>query len=306
MREEDVKLIFNNKQKVIDNIDSCRKSDLKSKLTLIMENLSMIGEEYPDMVMAMINSNVRYSDYYDANSEAKKNINFFETYYLGADKESQIKNYLLYSFLKNVDGLVSLASEEEFSDFNELVELCDFGSFYTDLVVYSEELRKRLELDKMNAQARESEKMSFTNKDNLYKILFAGLAYEDIRGLPKHVRMQVIKKLDTPLATERVIPMAEGVDHVRDAYDFPLQIIQVADDYRIAYVRKQNVTAVLGVRLKSGKASDYTRYDSVARDANEIYKEIEQFSLGVIPPSEQHTKTVELLQETYNKARGKK
>ncbi len=306
MSEEEIRFIFKDKQKVIDGIDSCENEDLRSKLTIIMKNLSMIEKEYPGLITEMINSNVRYSDYHDSNAGAKENINFFETYYPGKDKELQTKNYLLYSFLKNIDGLVSLANEEEFSNLNELVEWCNYGDFYNDLVVYSEELRQRLELDKMNEQARADEKMSFTNEDNLYKILFTGLAYDDIKELPKHVRMQVIKKLNTPLATEKVVPVAEGVDHVRDAYDFPLQRIQVADDYRIAYVRRANVTAVLGIRIKSGKDSDYTRYDIVARNADKIYQEIDQFSLGLIPPSEQHTKTVELLQETYNKSRGKK
>lgn len=298
MTEVEVRRIFKEKQAVTDKIDFCENEQLKTKLAIIMENLSTI-ETNNNLVESMLTSPVRFADYHSSEFSAVENVNYFCENYFGTDKEEQKKYYLLSSLLKDIKSLVYLVNDGEF-DFNDIIDLCNNGTFYDDLLFYSEELRKTLELERMNQQVLDDSKMDFTREDNLYKILFAGFSYDDIKELPKHVKLQVIKKLNNPLATEKVIQLAEGVDHVRDAYGFPLQRIQVADDYRIAFVRRGDVTAILGVRLKSGKNSDYTRYDSIAKNADKLYEQIDEFSLGVLPPSEQHSKTVELCQDVYD------
>ena len=95
--------------------------------------------------------------------------------------------------------------------------------------------------------------------------------------------------------------MSERIDHVKDLYHFPISRIQFADDYRIAYLRKDNVTAILGVSLKTGKPIDYTRYDSVARNDVQIYNEIELFKNGQLPSDHPHFNTMNFLQDFYDK-----
>lgn len=304
MTEVDVRRIFKEKQAVTDKLRFCENEQLREKLIVVMENLAII-EADDNLVQNMLISPVRFSDYHSFEFSAVENVNFFCENYLGSDKDEQKKYYLLSSLLNDIKSLVYLVNDGEFA-FNDIIDLCNNGTFYDDLLFYSEELRKTLELERMNQQALDDSKMDFTREDNLYKILFAGFSYDDIKELPKHVKLQVIKKLNNPLATEKVVQLAEGVDHVRDAYGFPLQRIQVADDYRIAFVRRGNVTAILGVRLKSGKNSDYTRYDSIAKSADKLYEQIDEFSLGMVQPSETHTKTVELCQEVYDKSNGAK
>ena len=57
---------------------------------------------------------------------------------------------------------------------------------------------------------------------------------------------------------------------------------------KIAYLRKDGVTAILGVTIKSGKDKDYSRYDAVAKHEQEIYEEIEMLLDGTLPENSDH------------------
>ena len=139
--------------------------------------------------------------------------------------------------------------------------------------------------------------LDFMNDDNKYKILFSGLAYKDISMLEKNIKKALIKKLSDQLSKNDIITLSEAVDHVKDLTGFPLSRVQFADDYRIAYTRKDNVTVILGVALKTGKPIDYTRYDAIAKRGDLIYKEVELFNQNLLPKDSTHFKTIELLEE---------
>lgn len=98
-----------------------------------------------------------------------------------------------------------------------------------------------------------------------------------------------------------MVPSSESVNHVKDAYDLNISRIHFADDYRIVYVRKYDVTAILGVVLKSGKEADYTRYDIIARRKDNLFKEMQELSDGSLSPEHQHYKIIKFLEEQQKK-----
>ena len=98
-----------------------------------------------------------------------------------------------------------------------------------------------------------------------------------------------------------LIILSECVDHVKDLYGIPISRVQFADDYRIVYIRKDDVTMILGVCLKSGKDKDYSRYDSVAKKISTIYLEADMLKNGLLPSNSQHYKVLKILLDSYEK-----
>lgn len=95
--------------------------------------------------------------------------------------------------------------------------------------------------------------------------------------------------------------MSEGVDHVRDGYNFPILRVKYAKDYRITYLRKDNITAILGVSRKCGKDIEYERFDIIAMKKRNIFEEIQAFKNNQLPITAQHYQVVKVLQNFYEK-----
>lgn len=303
MNEYDVKYLLDNREDFHNLISSANESELRDKLLVVFNNIDKLMNDYKVNFFNVFGSSVRYSDYYNPKWNAFENVSYFINNYKGNDLEKQTEYYQLYRVLKELFPLIKINCEESFS-INDLLELYDIGTYYDDLIFYTNNLVKVKENEKMILEEQQKNTMKFLHDENPYKIFFAGYSYDDIRHLPTYVSLQLVNKLYSPLATETVIPLAEGVDHVRKLYDFPLQRIQVADDYRIVFVRHSNVTIILGVGLKTGKNIDYTRYDSVAKVGDTIYKDAEDFVNG-ITIDDYHNRTVELLDKLYKKHRNR-
>ena len=141
--------------------------------------------------------------------------------------------------------------------------------------------------------------MGFLNPNNKYKIYFTGLAYKDILKLGKNIKKTFINKISAHLSEADIVPLAEEVDHVKETYNLSLFRVQFANDYRIAYVRRNGVTAILGATLKTGKDVDYTRYDHIARNKESLYEEIDEFASGKVPRNSEHDLVVGHLEDFY-------
>ena len=241
---------------------------VEERLNLICNFISSIPTYYLEGLEILDSTPVRFCDYYDSEKlHGKEIISYFNDNYPYDDKDKIIDAFALYVIIKNAKEIVY--NYEICDNPMELYELLDCNSFFDDILEVISYCKERQVVSTL-----ENEK-SFINLDSKYKILFTGLSNDDIEYLEKFVKKAFIKKLNGQLSDSDYITLSESIDHVKDLYNFPISRIQFADDYRIAYLRKDNVTAILGVSLKTGKPIDYTRYDSVARNEVQIYKEIE-------------------------------
>lgn len=283
----------------LDDIVSSN-ADIENNLRKIINFIQTVFENYSYVLEECKDSNIRFCDYYDSSTLHKDNIiKFFEASYFGPNKEILIQAFALFVFFKNIEELVY--NFDICDNCDELYFLLDNNYYFEDINCVIDYLKKSKELCN-----EDNVDLEFMNEDNKYKILFSALAYKDISSLEKHIKKALIKKLSGQLSKNDVITLSEAVDHVKDLYGFPLARIQLSDDYRIAYIRKDNVTVILGVTLKTGKNIDYTRYDSVASKSDLIYEEIELFKKGLLKEDSVHFKTIELLKEFQKKNQTKK
>lgn len=235
---------------------------------------------------------VRYQDYYDAGLNFDENIQIFSDYYKKDDSDKRIINYSLYCVKKQLidfvelleSGIFTIDEAFEYLEGNTLVENVVSAVYYINYRLDEMSLKDETEYDFLNGK---------TN----YKILFLGKSKKDLQQLEKRVFKQVMRKIDQILAMSEIIPLAESVDHVKDLTGFPLFRIHVADDYRIAYIRKNGVSVIIGVSLKSGKDSDYNRYDSIAKNAQLVYQDIDLFLQGKLPLDHPHYETIDFIQK---------
>jgi len=141
---------------------------------------------------------------------------------------------------------------------------------------------------------REKQDESDLNFDNhKYKLLFSGFSLDDITFLDKKITKSLVNKINNSLLDFDIVPGAEGVDHVRDKFNIPLLRVQLANDFRVSFIRKNGVTIILGVELKSGKDINYTRYDSIAKKIDTIYSQCELLNKGELPSEDMHYKVLE-------------
>ena len=287
----DINKIIEEAKKInLEELKSANNDTLEFFKSIILF-LKNIENDYFELIEALLTSHVRFCDYYDSESIHGKNITeYFIDSYENSDKTKMLQVFSLYVFLKNVEDLI--LNFDLCDNIDELFELLDNNYYFEDLNYLFTFIKNQKKLEN-------EDDLSFL-ENNKYKIFFSGFSYKDIEKLEKHIKKAFLKKLEGQLSNSDIITLAEAIDHVKDLYDIPIFRIQLADDYRIAYLRKNDVTVILGVTLKTGKPIDYTRYDSLAKNINKIYEEVELFKLGVLPQDSQHYKVIEQL-DLFNK-----
>ena len=287
----DINKIIEEAKKInLEELKSANNDTLEFFKSIILF-LKNIENDYFELIEALLTSHVRFCDYYDSESIHGKNITeYFIDSYENSDKTKMLQVFSLYVFLKNVEDLI--LNFDLCDNIDELFELLDNNYYFEDLNYLFTFIKNQKKL--------ENEDDLLFLENNKYKIFFSGFSYKDIEKLEKHIKKAFLKKLEGQLSNSDIITLAEAIDHVKDLYDIPIFRIQLADDYRIAYLRKNDVTVILGVTLKTGKPIDYTRYDSLAKNINKIYEEVELFKLGVLPQDSQHYKVIEQL-DLFNK-----
>ena len=279
------KIIEEAKKINLENLKSTNNDILQLFKSIILF-LQNIENKYFELIEELLNSHVRFCDYYDSESIHGENITeYFSNSYENSDKNKMLQVFSLYAFFKNVEDLI--LNFDFCENIDELFELLDNNYYFEDLNYLFNFIEKEKNLES-------EDDLSFLENSN-YKILFSGYSNKDIEKLEKHTKKAFIKKLAGQLTNSDIITLAEAIDHVKDLYDIPIFRVQFANDYRIAYLRRNDVTVILGVTLKTGKPIDYTRYDSLAKDVDKIYNEVELFRKGILPKDSQHYKVVEQL-----------
>lgn len=280
------------------NMDFSIDSSQSEKVAIakkIYDFIISVDEQYSDVLTDLSNSIVRFSDYYDSNlTSADSIIDKFCIDYVGEDVDKVCELFVLYLLFRNSKDFI--INYDVFDNLDELFECLDVGNYFdimSDLIDFMEDKRKK----------REDEyerKLDFLKDNNKFKILFSGHACDDIVELEPKTLKSFLGKLNTQFCCLDVIPSSEDIGHTKDLYDFQLSRIRLGDSHRIAYTRRKNVTIILGVTKKTGRDLDYTRYDSVASHANQIYYDADLFSQGMLPGNNPHFNIVGYLQEFSN------
>ena len=282
----------------------------KEKMFNVFSCLKFISKNFPDFINNCFCDGFRYIDYYDEKYAFDESIQYFYDNYNEIDKEERLLEYCFYYLIKKLEELLILSDMEEFSDVNELLDLLNMDNYYENLESCANNLKERFlnnkeeELEEVKSSA--DIEMSFLNANNPYPIYFMGNSLNDLKKLPRDKQVKLIRKLNEILSVMKVIPNQENIDHVKDLYDVPIARIHFSKDYRVTFVRYLGITAILGFGFKTGKDIDYTRYDSVVRDTKMFYKEIEDFSKGLIPDGSKHHKVIEILSNNLKKFNDKK
>jgi len=286
---------FNRIDDVYKKAKSLNNPKYKEHFCECLDNMRIIYEEYSVFLKDALQDGFRFSDYFSFDFSAEQAVEYFKENYKKSNIDYRILEFMIFGLIKYLGEIFELYDEV---DLNDLCTLVDNNDYYYKLTYFSSNLLKLLENSRYKDSSLQSE-LPFL-KNNKYQIFFTGLSLEDIEKLESQVRLQLINKLNS-LATEVVIPNAEAIEHVKTTYNFPIHRIKLAYDYRIAFLRTDNVTAILGVTLKTGKDSDYSRYDSVAKKDTIIYKEIEDFINGRASENSDHYKVINILEETFRK-----
>ena len=296
-------MIFDDKlRNIFTNIDSLllKLNDISDNnhakvMIKVLNDLKYIYINNTLFINNAFNDNFRYIDYYN-NLDVESSINYFSSNYDNDDKDFRINEFTLFCLIFNLQELFGLFTLKEFSDLEELLSLLDSDNFYNNISGFSEYLKESLE-----EELEIDNSLSFLNPDNKFSIYFTGYSLEDIKRLPKNKLVPLINKLDTPLASKLIIPNQESLGHLNDTYSFGAARIHFLRDYRIVYVRYLDVTAILGISFKSGKDSDYVRYDFIAKNKESFIREVEAFYNGDIPSDSDHYKVIDILEGALKK-----
>lgn len=265
----------------------------KKQMEIIILKIREVYNNF-SMLKSFVESNVRYCDYFSYELDYKGNIEYAKM--LGMESAG----FSLYGLQKSLETIAELFLTDEICiDKDEACEYLEDSKELSDVLLFATSMTDYIYQKQIDMDARKEVELPFLADDVAYKIFFEGHSLDDVRDLPKPVVLQAIKKINEPLARQVRIRLAEGIDHVREKYDIPIMRIQFANDYRIAYIRRNNFTIILGLGIKSGKDSDYTRYDSVAERINEVYALADQFENGSLSQQHLHYKVIEALQKAY-------
>lgn len=269
-------------------VSSSRKhlESIVLKLREVYQNFSMLE--------SFVEPNIRYCDYFSYELDYKGNMEYAKM--LGMESAG----FSLYGLQKSLETVAELFLTDEICESkDEAYEYLDGSTELTDVLSYATSVTNFIYQRQTEIADRKEVELPFLTDDVTYKIFFEGHSLEDVKDLQKPVVLQAIKKINEPLARQVRIKLAEGIDHVREKYDIPIMRIQFANDYRIAYIRRNNVTIILGLGMKSGKDSDYTRYDSVAERIDDIYALADEFEQGELPQNHSHYEVIDILQKAY-------
>lgn len=292
---EDISSIIKKAKNI--NLDEVNYNDEKIKqiFELIYNFIQSLDKECFELLEKLSTSTIRFCDYYDStNMHGEEIINYFNNNYLGSNIDDILEVFLLYTVLKNVQDLVY--GYDLCESLDELYELLDNNYYFSDILCAINFIQNKKELKNNETDSD----LSFL-ENSKYKILFSGFSKKDIEILEKNIKKAFIKKLSGQLSSSDIITLAESIDHVKDAYGIPIFRVQFANDYRIAYLRKDDVTVILGVVIKTGKPIDYTRYDFIAKNIDNIYNEVDLFNQGLLPSDSQHYEVVEQLNSFVKK-----
>lgn len=263
-----------------------KMSSIVLKIREVYKNFSMLG--------SFVEPNIRYCDYFSYELDYKGNIEYAKM--LGMESSG----FSLYGLQKSLETIAELFLTDEICvDKDEACEYLEGSKELDDVSLYATSVMNYVYQRQSEIASRKEVELPFLTDDVIYKIFFEGHSLDDVHDLPKPVVLQAIKKINEPLARQVRIRLAEGIDHVREKYDIPIMRVQFANDYRIAYIRRNNVTIILGLGIKSGKDSDYTRYDSVAERIDDIYTLADQFEAGALSQEHLHYKVIDVLQKAY-------
>lgn len=138
-----------------------------------------------------------------------------------------------------------------------------------------------------------------------YKLLFSGFSLDDIISLDKRIIKALVNKINNLLLDLDMVPGAERVGHVSDKFNIPLFRVQLADDFRIAFMRKNGVTIILGIEFKTGKDMNYNRYDIIARKIDAIYWQCDLLIKNELPSEDNHYKALEEIRNRLKNTRKK-
>lgn len=265
-------------------------NDIQNQVKNIYYFIQTIAQNNDEIVDELDNSNIRFCDYIEKSLPLKEQINYFEENYNQEDKEKMKHLFNIYMIFYLAEDLIY--NYHSFEDKDELYEI--FGK---------ENIKKLTELiDIVNEHILEQNKSTLENilDNGIYKILFTGYSLEDIKEMNKSVKKSLINS-GLPKLQNEYIPLSEAIGRTKDLYNIPIARIHFLDDYRIAYIRKNNVTAILGIKFKTGRNIDYTRYDNIAKNIDDVYNEIELYNNGLLDNDSQHYKVIEELEQVYDK-----
>lgn len=237
-----------------------------------------------------LNGFTRIEDYYNYDISFNKNIEHFksttyDTKDLGA--------FAIYSLIEKIKTL----NEILFGDIFDITEQIAYLK-ETDLILDIEEGFNYITQFIVDFKKKQEQTLPFLIAKK-YRIFFSGYSYDDIKSLSPDNVINLINKLNNPLATQDNIPTSEGIDHVNSHYGTSYLRIRLGHDYRIAFERYHGMTIILGVAQKTGKNEDYNRYDSVARKSNAIHREADYFAQDIY--SEDYIRIIDLLNGYYQK-----
>lgn len=285
---------------ILNSLDTSKinSKEIKEKFEQTIINLIKTNEYYDKYKEN--DTKYRYSDYCNFSLSFADNLEYFFTTTPDNSLESYI-GYIEFFIKHELQDFVELLEDQEIDDINDVIDIMDNTDYYDELIYMTGILNQKI-MERLNiVNADEDDLLAFLNDDTEYKILFDGFALNDLRKLEKKFVKPVIRKIAQPLATEQIIPYSKGIEHVRDLYNFPISRIQVANDYRIAYLRQDKVTVILGISLKNGHNSDYTRYDTIAKKKEALYGNIKLFQNNLLDPDHQHYESIEFLKSFVKK-----
>ena len=267
--------------------------EIETKLNLIGDFIRNLTTLYDEELKVLDETSVRFCDYYDMGVlHSNEIINYFEENYFGKDKDTLINVFALYVILKNVQDLVY--NFDICDNIKELYSLLNFNYYFEDIIELINFINER----KLENTNENNSNLDFLTS-NKYQIFFTGYTLEDLKKLDKNALKGFLRKLSGELSNAEYVPLSEGITHVRDAYNFPISRIRYSRDYRITYLRKDNVTTILGVSKKTGNVIEYERFDTLAMKNNKIFEEIQAFRNNQLPSDAQHYQVVEELTKVY-------
>lgn len=269
------------KVEILSIIEKSKEINLESSsnLNIIFEFLQNFENNFSDILSQYDSSNVRFCDYYEESFRSNELTNYFIQNYPRKDKNEQCNYFILYSIFRKcrslLEGLVLFEHQEFLEIFvDDIMDICS--------------LIKKFHM--MN-QISENQGLGFDN--HKYKLMFSGFSLDDVKFLDKRTTKSLVNKINNFLLEFDIVPGAEGVDHVRDKYNIPLLRIQLADDFRITFIRRKNVTIIVGIELKSGKDINYTKYDYIAKKINDIYLQADLLNKGQLDSEDIHYKVIQ-------------
>ncbi len=298
--------LFNNdeileKQELLRIIKRLKNMPITEKFQQLLVQIEDILENNTMELDECENSFIRFCDYSSDSLHGIEMIDYFEREYKGSDKENSLKLFVLYSIIKNASAVLDfcdncISTEEEYREVDEC-----FSDTFKDLSVLIEEYQKSKtrELDSMLSD--EINNLSFLTA-NRFKVFFAGnIVYDDIKGLPKHVKKALLVKIQNELSKERIVPSTEIIRSIKEEHGVSMFRTHLADDYRLVFMREKGTTIILGVSTKSGKDEDYTRFTHIASQIKSIRNKRSNLSLVEEFGDTVNNEVVKLLEE-YLKA----